>query len=607
MEVSGKRKDSSESHTKPGCQDDVRLYCQPCQKDGLMVPAHGYCQDCTEHLCESCYKTHRKPTPCRHHVLLDKSKMPRSQSSSQLKVPHDLTEQCKQHRGKLIEYFCCDHNILGCSPCITVSHRNCKVDYIPDVSENYVASNAYKQIVHALKTLQENFKRIIDGAKRNRKMILENKATVNDEIKKFRQEINSMFDNLEANLQKEADDLFAEGLARTDNIATTSAKLLEDIENLQDDINKLEKANKTNALYIKSKANEELVHVDFTSTMVQTQNNNTVSTFAFQPNLILKEILLGSETRMGELHKSGTESLLSASSKFKDMHTENILQMTCSSLESRTGKDLYEKLKAEPSGEINIKFLFNNTCCIPGAVSIAEDTVAVTDEINRFVILVNTKKEKVVSKKRLSSSPGGLDIILPNNLLAIALKEEEMLVFLSIPDGLSEVRHLKLDGKCQDLASHDGKLIVTFKDPGKIQIMNLNGHIFKTIENIFSNNRPCSSMVTVSRNKNIYISEYFSSTITCMNWDGEVTNTYKDKHLVKPCGMVVLEDGSILVCSSRDNTIHIISKNLENGRVILEAKDGLLCPYSLALDSDKNKLYVGSGDTCNFLKVYDLN
>ncbi|XP_045195029.2 E3 ubiquitin-protein ligase TRIM71-like [Mercenaria mercenaria] len=142
------RVDSKEQKQKPnlsvtlqyGSEDDPELYCQPCDRDGPRVPAHGYCQDCSEYLCKDCYKNHRNPAPCRHHILLDETKMPKLPSHSTHRSSHDLTEQCQQHEGKVIEYFCHDHNILGCCACITIDHRNCKADYIPDLSKNFGTS-----------------------------------------------------------------------------------------------------------------------------------------------------------------------------------------------------------------------------------------------------------------------------------------------------------------------------------------------------------------------------------------------------------------------------------------------------------------------------------
>jgi uncharacterized protein YjiK len=81
-----------------------------------------------------------------------------------------------------------------------------------------------------------------------------------DEIKKFRQEINDMFDKLEASLLKRADDIFANESARMESLEARSVKLENDIEQLQNDISKLEMANQCNALYILSKENKEIIH-----------------------------------------------------------------------------------------------------------------------------------------------------------------------------------------------------------------------------------------------------------------------------------------------------------------------------------------------------------
>ncbi|XP_060557234.1 uncharacterized protein LOC132717701 [Ruditapes philippinarum] len=579
MEVSGKKKDPTKGNSKYAAGVNAHIYCDPCNKDGIRLTAHGFCQDCMEHLCESCYKTHRKPAPCRNHVLLDTSQMPKTQSSGHLQAPHDLTEQCQLHKGKLIEYICHDHNTFGCSTCITLNHRNCKINYIPDVSKKYRTSDEYRELLRSLAALQKQFKTLIENTKANKKKILKNKYLVKDEIKKFRQEINIMFDKLEASLQKNADDIFAKESARMESLASSSVKLKKDIEQLQNDISKLEMANQCNALYILSKENKEIIQ-SYTSAEKQTHKDNYVHSFVFTPNVNLKEIL-GSKAGIGELHKSDI--------------VRNV----------KTDADYFETLHVTYSDEIDVKSLSDKRdCCIPGAVFIAKHRIAVLDSTNRALKIVDTKTKKITCEKKLSESPDNLDS-LPNDLFAVTFSCKEMITFLSIPNGLSEVRSLKVDGKCKDLVYHDNKIIVTFEWPGKVQIMNLYGHVYHSVERDFYGNELKCPCVAVDVEKNFYISDWNAWTVTRMNLDGEVLNGFKDERLVKPCEMVVLDDRSILVCSSGNHIIFLISENLEKGRVLLEKKDGLLCPWSLALDK-VNKLYVGSGGACNLLKVYDL-
>ncbi|XP_053374834.1 transcription intermediary factor 1-beta-like [Mercenaria mercenaria] len=194
MEVSGRRDgkgdfSSSFSHSS---DDADQLYCLPCKHDETRVPAYGYCKDCAEHLCETCYKNHRKPAPCRNHILLDKTKMPKTLSPGTTSL--DLTETCDQHHGKAIKYFCKDHESLGCSPCMTMNHRSCKIDYIPDVSKNYIASSQYQSLLKSLETLHDNLKAIAKSITEKKKLIQENQDRIKADIQKFRQKINATLD-----------------------------------------------------------------------------------------------------------------------------------------------------------------------------------------------------------------------------------------------------------------------------------------------------------------------------------------------------------------------------------------------------------------------------
>ncbi|XP_053386654.1 uncharacterized protein LOC128550838 [Mercenaria mercenaria] len=51
--------------------------CDPCKTAGDEIEAAGYCKDCDEYLCDSCYKSHSRSKTTRHHALEDKDRMPR--------------------------------------------------------------------------------------------------------------------------------------------------------------------------------------------------------------------------------------------------------------------------------------------------------------------------------------------------------------------------------------------------------------------------------------------------------------------------------------------------------------------------------------------------
>lgn len=52
-------------------------FCDQCKTAGDEIEAAGYCTDCDEHLCESCYRRHATSEQSKHHVLIDKDNIPR--------------------------------------------------------------------------------------------------------------------------------------------------------------------------------------------------------------------------------------------------------------------------------------------------------------------------------------------------------------------------------------------------------------------------------------------------------------------------------------------------------------------------------------------------
>ncbi|XP_053407732.1 E3 ubiquitin-protein ligase TRIM71-like [Mercenaria mercenaria] len=676
MEVSGRKVTGNISkYFFLGSEEDIPLFCEPCDRDGPRVPAHGFCKNCAEYLCESCYKIHRKPTPCKKHILLDKTQMlqipcrkivplenslkPRTLGQNVLPVPNDLTEPCQLHPGKFIDYYCCDHKILGCSPCITINHRNCNVNYIPEVSKNYYSNPEYLHLMQSLTALKDSCKKITDHANTHKVRIQKNQESIQKGVKKFRQEINVMLDRWEADTNQQSYSLFADENARTDSLVSASNKLMTDIDKLQEKFKTLEKEKKNNALHVQVKTKGRLVK-QYTAIVNQMQEKTAENHYTFEPSLAIQKMLklvtnfgkINIQTSKGcqlqspmhkeylkKLHnrlfrnkRKGLQPIEEEIIEENAVHEEIKVEDTELYAEDDNSKNVpesksiegnseiidkgegqeeqhHERLLAMPSGELCVRTPNDKVRCRNKAIAIVEkDKIAVVDSENLAIKLIDTKQDVSIYDRELSSRPNGVTV-LSKDLLAVALPEESTILFLCISNRLSEAYHLKVDGRCTDLAYCSGKLIVTYQNPGKVEIMDEKGQIFRRIQqNIHGASLYDDSRVTIGvDNKSFYISDRFFKNVKCFNWNGELIGEYNNQQLIRPCGLAALEDGSLLVCNSSNDSIHLISPNLQQDRIMLKREDGLKHPWSIAVDREQNKLYVGSVDTSDHISIYDLN
>ncbi|XP_021352496.1 E3 ubiquitin-protein ligase Midline-1-like [Mizuhopecten yessoensis] len=97
---------------------DEPRYCKPCEKKGKSgTPAKVWCQAYNVLFCETCKD--------EYHDLIH-------EDCETVDISKDVTMQqkvtqvvrCGKHAEKM-DYYCEDHEILGCSRCITIDHRRC--------------------------------------------------------------------------------------------------------------------------------------------------------------------------------------------------------------------------------------------------------------------------------------------------------------------------------------------------------------------------------------------------------------------------------------------------------------------------------------------------
>ncbi|XP_045173576.2 E3 ubiquitin-protein ligase TRIM71-like [Mercenaria mercenaria] len=602
MEVSGKR--GRETDFLPslsrGSDEADQLYCLPCKQDGSRVLAYGYCQNCAEHLCETCYRIHTKPSPCRNHILLDKTQMPRSQNPSTQTSPKDLTETCQHHHGKVIEYFCKDHKTLGCSPCITINHRNCKIDYIPDVSSNYITSPQYQSLLQALQSLHENVKEITKSIKENKKLIQENQDKVKTDIQKFRQEINTTLDEWEAQIYKDIESLFSREHQRTDSTLTQCHEMTGKIETQQKTFKTLEKDKKCNMIFIHGKKKEESVKGD-KKIEQKLREETKANSYIFKPNLAIKN-LLKTETTLGTLFNTDDEP---KPKTLQDQAEDNKTKLS-THFQLRPRHHLKvpsSDISATLLDQINVKTVRDKyDSNISGLAVINTDRLAIADYYNTNIKIIDVKQKTIVSELKMPSYPWDVTV-LQGDQLAVTLPGESLIQVLSCSDGLSKVRQLTVNEACYGLAFIEGSLIFGMKGGTvHMKIINLSGKVLKTLE--CGGAKEVVYTTACSRFRYIYGST--GSNVFCFNMSGEAVGRYAHESLKKPRGLAVLEDGSILVCDPSNSSIHLISGNMKSSRIILQETDGRMNPYCMAFDSEEMKLYIGSDRQCNYINVYGL-
>ncbi|XP_053383731.1 E3 ubiquitin-protein ligase TRIM33-like [Mercenaria mercenaria] len=162
MAVSGRKVSDFRGSVSKSSAEDFDHSCEPCLAIGQYVEAHGFCVDYQEYLCNTCFAYHQRTKASKHHQLLDKGNIDKHTIHS--KSSTVCTEKCPIHKNELIKFFCTNHEFLGCTDCITLNHRTCKIDFIPDKCVGIGDSNEYRETMRELDRKMKDMDTLIKKA-----------------------------------------------------------------------------------------------------------------------------------------------------------------------------------------------------------------------------------------------------------------------------------------------------------------------------------------------------------------------------------------------------------------------------------------------------------
>jgi hypothetical protein len=239
-------------------------------------------------------------------------------------------------------------------------------------------------------------------------------------------------------------------------------------------------------------------------------------------------------------------------------------------------------------------------CNISGMTLLTSDLLIITDYNNKTIKIVDISSKSVQAPHKLDSEPFDVTTVSQNEV-AVTLPFHKTIQFFSVSrNNLRQKHTLKVDGECFGISCHKDKMVVSYLNRAKIQILLINGTVLQTIqdENIFKNPEYITTSDTY-----IFVSVYLLKTVAKLNWQCEVTGKYVCT--AGPLGLTMSDDGTVFVCIN-NNTIDEISGDCSKGQVVV--KD-IQYPQAVNWSAETCTLYTSSRVTpeCDFIKLFKLS
>ncbi|XP_060576859.1 uncharacterized protein LOC132734162 [Ruditapes philippinarum] len=495
------------------------------------------------------------------------------------KASGQITSSCCKHQKEMIKFYCNDHEELLCSVCVTLEHQatSCKVDYIPDISDDIIGSKEYQVILKAVDSTSDQYQQIVEDFK---KMTNKSNTSLKDalaDIYKFRQEFNQKLDELEKQTKDAAKVIEQENSNHMKAVETACEDIIKSLKTSADTIKQLNTSKQADKLFMELKLAEKTLR-DVERKTLQLSS------------CAIKEIKFKAVQATADLLK--TE---------KSIDTQRTINIKSQSVQLKCRQFLHQ-------GKISVKTSKDKTTCwITGMTLLTPDLLVITDHYNNAVKMVDGGSQSVSDQLQLSyekdDAPWSITAITSTEL-AVTFPYKQAIQFISISSNKLKRKHtMKVNGHCYGISCNQDKLVVTYLCPTKLQILDMNGTILVTIDgkNIFQN--PC--FVTSNR-CSIYVSDRLMQSLTRLNWQGDVLESYGDMGETR--GISLSGDGTVFVCDRKRNVIEEISGDCSTGKIVLQ---GLNRPYTVCWSEETKMVYysceVEDEKHDNFLHSFKLS
>ncbi|XP_060603204.1 uncharacterized protein LOC132756213 [Ruditapes philippinarum] len=570
MAVSGRKQVDMLGSVAAGSAEDFDHCCEPCLTTGQRIEAYGFCVTCQEYLCKTCHDCHRKAKVLRNHQMLQRNDFDKIQTTQ--KSNNECTEMCQVHKKEIIKFYCPSHHALGCNDCITLGHRTCKVDYIPEKCEGVADGKEFDDVMQKLGEKMKEASEILKKAKGSRSNINDYNKEIIKAITEFRKEINDRLDLMQKDVLNNAEEIKTNDNKIIQHVLDKCENTISSIKCLQSSLHASKSNHQDGQLYIDMKRAESTLKSYELNDAEQTLRHTNMH-YSFQRNSEL-ETLFCKKMVFGEI-------------------------VDYSRHESKKVTKAVDRLIGK--GDINVKTSSDKEDCdITGCAVLNRNKLVLADFNNNKVKLIYIEN-RLVEEKTLDSAPWDI-VAMSQEEFAVTMPGNNEILVMTTDDKLSCIRSIKVDRSCYGVDFNQDCLYVSCLSPPSVIVLNTQGDILNNIPLNFLSPDYIPFIAVRKNSKLLYISDRGNDNIVSVSLQGEVTATYKHTDLSGPQGMLMLDDGSLLVCCFDNETIYKVNGDLKQGEIMYKGEKNLDL-LSICYNSRYDEVYVG----CNRDQLKVLN
>ncbi|XP_052809471.1 uncharacterized protein LOC128237934 [Mya arenaria] len=621
-------------------------YCQPCSQDGETLPAKAYCTSCKEFMCSNCTNVHRKQRVSKSHTLLDGTSMPTTMMGFATKeestesydkhpdgnsmpttmmgfaTKEESTESCDKHPGEIIKYFCPTHQSLNCGHCLVLGKISCKQEIISEIAQDFKDSQEFKDIKQGLTKLLEDIDACASDVEELIKFVENLNISEISKLREYREQVVKYFDEREQALNKTIDEIKKKDKTLLDSLKPRCDNLETKVHEIKSKLEAQE--HNTSKLFIEAQRVKHSLK-KLQSTLAEINNAKIHHQYNLKKDPVT-DGLLASKTGLGTIE----ETIYCREMQILNTDQMPIVNMTdpipapdipessslncdgcdcCSEIrilplsdDDMTGR------KFTPSQDIPVRSPYDtDDCLVTSMLLLSEDRLLLTDRKNNTVKLVDTNTSSLVSQVQVPA-PWGM-CLLPGGRVAVT-SVFGRIQLLETQGEFTLGNSINVDQDCRGIGYHNDSLIVSFST-GMVKKMNMDGKALKKVSNKWFSNQfqyPwCLTKVNEGQAAVFYVSDYEKHTITSLDIDLNILQTFKNSALNAPTGITAVGN-QLLVCGLYSNNIMCL--HLPSGQMtkLLGKGDGIWKPYSVCYSQQQKKLYVTHHNkginANNVVKVY---